>query len=824
MSRLDTYHEKRDFAITPEPRAELVEAGGDRLAFVVQKHDARRLHFDFRLEWQGVLLSWAVTRGPSTDPSEKRLAVRTEDHPVSYGDFEGKIPKGEYGGGTVMLWDSGWWEPLHDPAEGLKQGKLHIRLHGARMKGGWALVRMRGRKGEKRENWLLIKERDDFVGRTADALVNKHRTSIATGRSMRAIAADRPAATPADHAMPRPRFRKVQLATLNDAPPQGEAWQHEAKFDGYRCLIALGKGGVRLYTRNGKDWTDRFGALCDPVAALPCDAALIDGEVIAGGGSGDFSALQKALKSGDPLTCYAFDLLHLDGEDLTRRPLSDRRAALEKLFKGQPPRGPLRLSPVIEDDGATALDAMCRAGGEGIVSKRRDASYRSGRGRDWIKSKCIRRAEFVIVGWSPSDKRGRPFASLLLGSFEDGSLVYRGRVGTGFDASDFEDLGGRLDRLARKTAPFGGPLPDETRGAHWVTPKLVAEVAYTEFTGDGLLRHGVFKALREDKEAKDVSASAEAGTDNGHAARAGGAENDDTQEIGGVRVSSTDRVVFETAGLTKGDVARHYERVADRMLAHLADRPLSLLRCPDGIDGDCFFQKHAGKGFPDGIRTLPIEEKGGETEDYMYVNSPEGLIGAAQMGTIEFHVWGARRDRLERPDRMVFDLDPDENLGFDAVKHAAARVREGLDACGLPSVPMVTGGKGVHVIVPLRRISEWDSVRYFARTFAAILARRDPERFTDTMSKSKRKGRVFIDWLRNERGATAVAPYSLRARPGAAVAVPLDWAELEELDRPDGFHPSDMPDRLSRRCPLDAVTPRGIGDKVVASLEHWAGV
>ena len=811
MRSLDAYSKKRDFDVTPEPKAELVEAGGDRLSFVVQKHDASRLHFDFRLEWAGVLLSWAVTRGPSGDPSEKRLAVRTEDHPVSYGSFEGTIPKDNYGGGIVMLWDTGWWEPLHDPEEGLKAGKLHFRLHGARMKGGWALVRMRGRAGEKRENWLLIKERDEFASRSADALTNRHKTSVVSGRAMRAIAQDKAPATPARHTKPLPRFRNVQLATLRDAPPEGEGWQHEAKFDGYRCVIAVGEGGVRLYSRNGKDWSDRFGALCEPAAALSCNSALIDGEVIAGGGGGDFSTLQQALKDGDPLTFYGFDCLALDGEDLTGKPLSARRKALERLFDGLPPRGPLRLSPVIEGEGAAALDTMCRAGGEGIVSKRIDAPYRGDRSTAWIKSKCTRRAEFVVAGWSPSDKRGRPFASLILGSFERGALVYRGRVGSGFDEDDFKTLQSALKPLARKTHPFAGELPAETKGAHWVTPKLVIEVEYTEFTSEGRIRHGVYKGLREDKEATDVSAKAEAKTDTGG-----------DRTIGGVRVSSSGRVVYPGAGVTKGEVAEHYERVAERMLSHAGNRPLSLLRCPDGVAGECFFQKHAGKGFPAGVKSMPIEEKDGGTEDYMYVSSPQGLIGAAQMGALEFHIWGAARDRIERPDRMVFDLDPDEGLGFAKVVKAAQEVRDGLEAMGLDSAPMVTGGKGVHVIVPLRRIAGWDTVKFFARTFAQVLEDRAPDRYTATMSKAKRKGRVFVDWLRNERGATAVAPYSLRARPGAAVAVPVSWEELAKLTRADGFHIGDMGDRLSRPCPLDAAEARGIGTEVVEALEAWS--
>jgi len=605
----------------------------------------------------------------------------------------------------------------------------------------------------------------------------------------------------------------VQLATLKDAPPEGETWQHEAKLDGYRCVIALGKGGVRLYSRNGKDWSDRFAVLSEPAAALDCDSVLIDGEVIAGRGGGDFSTLQKALKTGDALTCYVFDCMVLDGEDLTEKPLSERRKALEKLFKGLPPRGPLRLSPIIEEEGAAALAAMCDAGGEGIISKRRDAPYRGGRSMAWIKSKCIRRAEFVIAGWSPSDKPGRPFASLVLGSYERGKLVYRGRVGTGFDEDDFEELKTALSSLGRKSAPFDGELPSEVKDANWVTPNLVVEAEYTEFTSEGRIRHGVYQGLREDKEAKDVSAKAEAETDS---------ESDDGRRIGGVRVSSVGRVVYPEAALTKGEVAEHYDRVGERMLDHAADRPLSLLRCPDGISGDCFFQKHAGKGFPEAIKTMPIEEKDGDVEDYMYVTTTEGLIAAAQMGTLEFHIWGAARDRIERPDRLVFDLDPDESLDFARVKAAARQVRDGLDACGLQSAAMMTGGKGIHVVVPLRRISGWDRVKDFARTFAQTLAERDPDAFTATMSKSKRKGRIFIDWLRNERGATAIAPYSLRARPGAAVAAPVSWEELDDLTRPDGFHAGDMEARLARPCPLNAPEARGIGTGAMKALDDWS--
>jgi bifunctional non-homologous end joining protein LigD len=811
MSTLDTYRNKRDFSVTPEPEAQLVDAGGERPAFVVQKHDATRLHYDFRLEHGGVLWSWAVTRGPSLDPAEKRLAVRTEDHPLAYGDFEGTIPEGEYGGGTVMLWDKGWWEPLHDPVGGLEEGKLHFLLHGSRMKGGWALVRMRPRKGEKRENWLLIKQRDRFAGRSADALLNRYKTSVVTGRTMRSIATDKPEASKGAAQRGRmPRFRAVQLATLKDTPPEGEDWRHEAKFDGYRCLIAIGEGGVRFYTRNGKDWSDRFGSLSKPAAAIPCDAALIDGEVIAGPGGGDFSTLQTALQNGEVLVFYAFDLLHLDGEDLTGKPQSDRRASLERLLAGVPPRGPIRLSPFVEGSGAAALARICREGGEGIVSKRADAPYRGGRGTTWIKAKCTRRAEFVIAGWSPSDKRGRPFSSLLLGSYERGRLVYRGRVGTGFDAGRFETLVAAMKPLARKSSPFDEDLPAETRHAHWLTPKLVAEVIYAEFTAEGRIRHGVYRGLREDKEATDVSAASEAET------------HSEAAVVGGVRISSARREIYPGTGITKGDVATYYEAVAGRFLETAAGRPVSLLRCPSGIDGERFFQKHAGKGFPDAIATVPIREKDGSTEDYMVLLSRQAVLGAVQMGTVEFHIWGATRDDLERPDRMVFDLDPDEGYDFGGLVGAAQEIRRHLAEIGLDAGAMVTGGKGIHVIVPLRRAAGWDTVKTFAQTFATVLAEREPGRFTATMAKAKRKDRIFIDWLRNERGATAIAPYSLRARKGAPVAVPVDWDELESLRSANGFSLAEARQRARAPCPLAKVEPRRIGRSIVEALEVWA--
>lgn len=760
MSRsLGAYNAKRRFRDTPEPEGRLGAAGG--LSFVVQKHDATRLHWDFRLEWGGVLLSWAVTKGPSADPSEKRLAVRTEDHPLDYGGFEGVIPAGNYGAGTVMLWDRGTWEPLHDVEEGLAQGKLHFLLRGARMRGGWALVRMRARAGETRENWLLIKERDGEAVEDADGLVRDHVTSVARGTGMEGIGVPVPKGKAAGRRRrgANPAFVEPQLATLAADVPEGPEWWHEVKLDGYRGQISIGRDGVRVYSRGGADWTDRFAPIVPGAEGLPCDSALIDGEVLAE--SGDFSALQKALKARGALVFYAFDLLVLDGTDLTHQPLSRRRAALERLLAGVPERGPLRLSPVLRDGAALWRD-VCAAGGEGIVSKRADGPSRRGRGTDWIKVKCGRRAEFVVLGWQPSDRAGRPFASIHLGSVERGRTVYRGKVGTGFDDADFAALVPLFARLAVDRPPDGvAPV----RGARWLHPQVVVEVRFAEYTAEGRVRHGVYLGIREDKPAMSVAAEG----------APGGRANGERVEVAGVAISHPDRDVWP--GISKLDLARYLEAVGPRMLDDLGERPLAFVRHPDGVAGKGFFQKHKGEGWPGAIRTFCDAEG----EQRIYLRDVEGIVAAAQMGVVEYHIHGARRDRLDRPDRMVLDLDPDGAVGWAEVVSAAADVRDVLAAMGLPSWPLVTGGKGVHVVVPLLRRADQARVTDFARDLAAALAAREPERFVATMSKAKRVGRIFVDWLRNQAGATAICPYSPRAREGAPVAVPVTWDELARL-------------------------------------------
>ncbi|WP_174803502.1 DNA ligase D [Martelella limonii] len=827
--KLADYETKRDFSQTTEPkRGRRRRSKAGKLTFVVQKHAARRLHYDFRLEWDGVLLSWAVTRGPSDDPGEKRLAVRTEDHPLDYADFEGTIPKGQYGGGTVMVWDTGSWEPLHDPEEGLRAGKLHFRLHGARMQGGFALVRMRGR--EKRENWLLIKERDEQASDEPDRLTDTYQLSAATGRSFEEIEAghhvwkrktkkpgEKPEAAKAEKKTARPKFpafRKPQLATLYDEAPEGVDWIHETKFDGYRCIAAISEGAAKLYTRSGKDWTERYGALADAFEALGDESLLIDGEIMAANvkkGASAFSALQLALKSGGELVFYAFDILERGGKSLTALPLSERKQQLEEALSPLDlDAGPVRLSTYVEGDGGDILEKICAAGGEGIVSKKADAPYRHARTSAWRKIKCTRRQEFVIGGYSPSDKKGRPFASLLVGQYDDaGVFCYRGRVGTGFNEAVLDDLGARLQKLARKTTPFAEVPGEIARDARWVTPKLAAEIDFAEFTADGHIRHGAFLGLRDDKEAGAVRQEKPKKT------------GDET--IAGIAITHPERQLFGKAGITKADVARHYALVGKRMLEIAGKRPVSLYRCPSGIDGESFFQKHAGKGFPDEMTRIDIEEKDGDTGEYLYVASPAAFVAAAQMGTIEFHGWGASADRIEAPDRLIFDLDPDEGLGFAETKKAAFEMRDVLEEIGLLSTAMVTGGKGIHVIVPLKRTVSWETLKAFARTFAHMLAEEAPDRYIATMSKAKRRNRIFIDWLRNERGATAILPYSLRARPNAPVATPVTWEELKALKSASGFTIGDMEARLKAKDPALAVKPQTLGKAVIGRLEKRVG-
>jgi len=803
---LATYNAKRDFTKTAEPAGKSGRAGGN--SFMVQKHAATRLHFDLRLELDGVLKSWAVTRGPSPNPDDKRLAVRTEDHPLSYATFEGTIPKGEYGGGTVMLWDRGTWTPVpgKDPRKTLAEGHLHFTLDGERMKGEWLLIRLKPRPGEKRENWLLRKIDDAYAG-GSDDLVGRALTSVKSGRTMADIAAGAPATSlagkkgkafdtamvaadaasppPTPSSQPRaasrakvgklPAFRDVQLATLVDHVPAGNAWLHEMKYDGYRCLLSIGGGKARIFTRSGLDWTDKFSQIADAALALGLPAALIDGEIVKldAKGNPDFSALQAALKDETQgFTLFAFDLLSLDGQDLAGLPNIARKEKLAALLGDA--ASPIVYADHVLGSGEQLFTAMCGAGQEGIVSKKADAPYRGARTKAWLKVKCTRRQEFVILGWLPSSAGGRSLRSLFLGTREKGELRYAGKVGTGFNAANSDDLIARLKAVARKTPAAEIPKA-VARGGHWVAPELVAEIAFAEFTAEGVVRHASFLGLRDDKEADAVTLEMPRAVPKRPA----------------VKISNADRLIFPEAKVTKGDLAAYYAAIGPAMAPWALNRPISLVRCPQGRAKKCFFQKHDAGSFGDAMAHVDVREKDGSIEPYLYAADLEGLIACVQMGTIEFHGWGSSVPAIEQPDRLIFDLDPDPLIGFDDVKRAASDIRGFLEEVGLTSFPLLSGGKGVHVVVPLTPDAEWPAVKDFAQRFALSLAQAAPDRFIATMSKAKRKGLIFIDWLRNQRGATAILPYSARARPGAPVAVPVSWEELRKIDSPAKYSVKD---------------------------------
>lgn len=815
---LARYNAKRDFAKTGEPAGKVAKGSGNR--FLVQKHDATRLHWDFRLEVDGVLKSWAVTRGPSLDPDEKRLAVRTEDHPLSYADFEGTIPKGEYGGGTVMLWDTGTWEPIAGKsAKDLEKGHLHFVLHGERMQGEWLLIRLKPRGKEKAENWLLRKINDEHAGAT-DELVEAELTSVTTGRTMQEIAegkkphkVSKTAAKPGKAVAASkksgkkagtsklPPFQSPQLATLVDTVPTGNQWLHEIKYDGYRALIATGSGGPKIYTRSGLDWTEKFPGVAEAAAALP-PGALIDGEIVAmKGDKPDFSTLQEAISAGgEGLLCFAFDLLADAGEDITALPQLDRKERLRALLDGADDR--IRFSEHIIGQGEKLFESMCREGFEGVVSKRADAPYRGTRSKAWLKIKCTHRQEFVILGWSASSAKGRGFKSLLLGLNGPDGLVYAGKVGTGFNTETLLSMRERLDALAAEKPAAKVPRP-EARGAHWVKPELVAEIAFAEFTAEKVVRHASFLGLREDKPAEAVVAE----------------EPADLPEAApsSIKISSRDRVIFPESKLTKGDLADYYAAVAPIALPWLAERPISLVRCPQGRAKQCFFQKHDAGSFGEHVHHVDIREKDGSTEPYLYVSDADGMLACVQMGTIEFHGWGSRVADVEKPDRLVFDLDPDEGLDFEVVKKAAEHLKEQLAEIGLTSWPMLSGGKGVHVVVPLVPQAEWPAAKSFCERFARALAQAEPERFTANLKKANRVGRIFIDYLRNQRGSTAVLPYVARARANAPVATPVTWTELRTIDSAHAFTIQDAA-TLIERAGSRALRGWGTADQTLPDL------
>ncbi|MCD2184936.1 DNA ligase D [Rhizobium sp. GN54] len=856
--KLSTYKQKRDFQKTQEPSGAAKLKASNRRRFVIQKHDATRLHYDLRLELDGVFKSWAVTKGPSLDPHDKRLAVEVEDHPLDYGDFEGTIPKGQYGGGTVMLWDRGYWEPegSKTPEQALSKGDFKFTLEGERLHGSFVLVRMRNdRDGGKRTNWLLIKHHDDFsVDENGAAILEDNATSVASGRTMEAIAAgkgkkpkpfmiesvevqadavwdsnhglaaeERKAETKAKKKAPAkaakaakaamPDFIAPQLCETRERPPAADGWIHEIKFDGYRIQMRIENGKATLKTRKGLDWTAKYPAIAESGAALP--DAIIDGEICAldENGAPDFAALQAALSEGktDALVYFAFDLLFEGNKDLRQLPLTERKDRLQKLLDdaGEDPR--LRFVQHFETGGDAVLKSACKLSLEGIVSKQADAPYQSGRTATWAKSKCRAGHEVVIGAYATTNGK---FRSLLVGVNRGSHFVYVGRVGTGYGAGKVDVLLPKLRALETAKSPFTGiGAPKKDPNVVWVKPDLVAEIEFAGWTADGLVRQAAFKGLREDKPAGEVVAEkpvepAELETPDpeteakpkrpGKPPRKGGKE-----DVMGVLISNPDKPLWPDANdgepVTKVELARYYEAVGPWLIDHIKGRPCSIIRTPDGIGGEQFFQRHAMPGTSD---LLELVQVFGDKKPYLQIDRAEGLAAIAQIGGVELHPWNCEPKLPEVPGRLVFDLDPGPDVPFSTVVEAAREMRDRLEELGLVSFCKTTGGKGLHVVTPLAvakgKKLAWHEAKGFAHDVCLQMARENPELYLIKMAKNQRNGRIFLDYLRNDRMATAVAPLSPRARPGATVSMPLTWSQVKTDLDPKRFNIRTVPALLSK--------------------------
>jgi bifunctional non-homologous end joining protein LigD len=847
---LAPYWSKRDFAVTAEPRGEQARTG-PALSFVVQKHAASRLHYDFRLELQGVLVSWAVPKGPSLDPADKRLAVHVEDHPLSYGGFEGVIPPGQYGAGSVIVWDQGRWEPVGDARKGLAQGKLVFRLHGQKLSGLWELVRLAKKEGEKQEAWLLFKKRDEFARAKDDFDVVKALPDSVIAKPLRRAAAGAVApgkrkaaakeqtngaawAIPGAAKAALPQKLSPQLATLASTAPKAGQWVYESKFDGYRVMARIdGQGRARLITRGGHDWSAKLPRLVAALQGLGVRSAWLDGEIVLHGADGlpDFNALQNAFERSAPhpgIVYFLFDLPFLEGHDLRELPLTRRRELLKALLDGGKAARHeelLRFSESFEADAASILSAACKMNLEGVIAKRADSAYTPGRSESWLKLKCQQRQEFVVCGYTDRSDGQPQVGSLLLGVYGKGrgkasELVSVGRVGTGWTASEARKLRTQLSRLAVATSPFpagevkpGRWTKRQAEATRWVQPRLVAEVAFAGWTPDGQLRHASYVALRSDKPAQQVvrevgvppaaGASAAADEAAAPAARArsrvkaqAGASKPTQPTVAGLAITHGDRVIDASTGLTKHDLVGYYASVADWMLPHLRGRPCALVRGPQGIQGTLFFQKHAERMEIPGVKELDPALDPGHAS-LLEVGSLQALVGAAQMNVIEFHTWGSMARHIGRPDRMVFDLDPGEGTAWPQVQEAALLVRGFLAELGLQSWLKTSGGKGLHVVVPLAPRREASVVKAFSKAIVEHLAKTIPSRFVAKSGPANRVGKLFIDYLRNGHGATTAAAFSARARPGLGVSMPVAWEELDGLKSAAQWNIANARERLS---------------------------
>lgn len=852
---ISEYQRKRDFRKTPEPRGAARRGTGH--VFVIQKHAASRLHYDLRLEMNGVLKSWAIPKGPSLNPADKRLAVHVEDHPLEYAEFEGTIPKGQYGGGTVLLWDRGRWKPRGNGLRDYERGRLKFELDGEKLHGGWSLVRMGNKSDDNSRNWLLVKEKDDEADRDANVTEDEP-LSVLSGRTVEEISKDRDrtwqgngaakATRPSKNSGGRkarrakstkgagepdpsqisgarkarlPAKMSPQLATLVPTVPEGDDWLHELKFDGYRLLAFIDDGKVKLITRRGQNWTSKFRKIAQAMAELPVKQAILDGEVVVQNpdGTTDFQALQNVLDGtrDDDLLYYSFDLPYCNGYDLTHAPLSERKEVLRQIVSAQDDAAPIRFSDHIQGEGREVFANACRFALEGIISKRADSHYVQRRTATWTKSKCLHRQEFVIGGFTDPSGARTGFGALLVGYFDkDAKLVYCGRVGTGFNEKTLSSLHARLRRKESDEPAFSNPPQGrEARGVHWVEPELVAEVEFGSWTRSHVLRHPSFQGLRLDKKAKEVtlekpqpvskgkskpSASARRSKRHSKTTRSRRRNSHAAEQksrVAGVALTNPDRVLYPEQKVTKLELAHFYESIQDWILPHVVKRPLSLVRCPRGHTGDCFFQKHLKEIAGDAIQKVAIKEKSG-TRDYVSISDLSGLVALVQIGVLEIHPWGCRTDNVERPDRLVFDLDPAPGVAWAHVIDAAKLLRHRLEELELQSFVKATGGKGLHVVAPIQRRIGWDDLKAFAKAIAEGLVREQPDKYISTASKSKRKGKIFIDYLRNGRGATSIAAYSTRARAGAPVATPLRWDELTAATGPADFTVENLPTRMKK--------------------------
>jgi bifunctional non-homologous end joining protein LigD len=843
--QLARYREMRDFDITAEPRGSkgAIKATSNTgpLPFVVQKHAASHLHYDFRLAWNGVLKSWAVAKGPSDFPGDKRLAVQVEDHPVEYGNFEGTIPKGQYGGGSVMVWDFGEWLPVDDVDKGLAEGHLKFDLKGQKLHGRWALVRMHTRDARPgKPNWLLIKDRDAYArDEDAPSITEREPDSALTQRSIEKIGQDsdrvwnsdrpadkqdppaKPAATKTKQREPRnlnlskslksapkekfPAFISPQLAKAATGPPTGEDWVHELKLDGYRIQMQIRPGPdaksprVSLLTRKGLDWTHRMPDLARAAHQLPVESAVLDGEVVVldDKGTTNFADLQAAFQEGAKvdLNYFVFDLLHLNGHNLRSLSLLERKQLLEKILTAVNGSSPLHYCEHFSGNGKEIFNKVCSLGGEGIISKLSSSPYVSTRGSAWLKEKCYQEQEFVIGGFTEPSKGGSGIGALIIGYYDSGKLRYAGRSGTGFTQKSQAAIRKQLKALVQSATPFSGLPKGVSRGVHWVKPQLVAQISFANWTRDNLIRQAAFKGLREDKPANEVvrekvTVSTPGATDNVKSMPESKPHSAKKAVHGKVTktnlpITHPDKILDHESGMTKLTLANYYLAIAEHMLPHVADRPLSVVRCPEGIGKPCFFQKHIGMGLPPGIRSVSVpNRKNGSVEQYLTLNTAEGLVGLAQIGVLEIHPWGSKNDALETPDRIIFDLDPDEGVDWSTLTSSAQQVRTHLEDLGLQSFLKTTGGKGLHVVAPIRPEHEWPAIKQFAHDVVLAIEKTSPALYVTKMTKALRKNRIYLDYLRNDRGSTAVAPFSPRARSGATVALPLDWKELRLKARP----------------------------------------